>query len=302
MKAIHDTLKKRLLLNSILIIPFLFISCTSYNFSTPQPSDQDNLYQFPDEFLGKWKDKDSVITYEFEMTLPLNDRGGSLFNPEETNKNKISFGNEFADSDFYCIYKEYMVWVHVENKKIIKGAWPKLDDKKEFVYQAKDYATMAKIIYDSLKNPVDTFINYIIRGNKIYEKDPEGFLDRGNNFTLAKDTIIIHKKDSAFLDLGKNAFLRKLTNNIYVLNIHNGILSMKDLENWWTLIILETTGNNSFTRWECSLQSTGISCMFYKRPPNYHDFYFDCRWNTTEMLRLFRGGYFEEAASMEKTR
>jgi len=300
MKTMYNKLNSFQLFITTIIISFLFISCDFYNFSEPQPYDKEKLYRFPDELQGKWKGKDSAITYGIDFTVPVNGKGGYLFNTEYDRGNKMTLENTKEDTNFYCIYKNYMILVFSEKEKIITGAWPKLIRKNEFMYPPKRFGHQYEIKYDSLNKPVDTISKYIISGNRIYEKDEDRYLSRGYDFTRVKDTITILKKDSVYIDLGQNAFLRKLTDSIYVLNINNTILALGEREDWWRLIILEIAGKDKFIEWECSGKTGELPCMFYDRPSKYDQFYFDCRWSSSEMLRLMKDGYFEKTEFRER--
>lgn len=282
----------------IIAVTFLFTACNFYNFSEPQPYDKENIYQFPDDFLGKWKEKDTAITYGIDLTIPVKEKAGDQFKASD---NPLIFETKNSDSDFYCIYKNHLVWVTATTKKLVAGAWPRLNKKMEFVYQPKGFAGQDEIIYDSMKQAVDTIRNYIISGNRIYEKTADRYLGKGYHFTRQQDTISIHETDSVYIDLGQNAFLRKLTDSLYVFNINNSVLSLNEIENWWSLVVLEIAGKGRFNKWECNTKSGDLPCMFYDRPSKSDQFYFDCRWSTADMLRLIKEGYFERSGFLERT-
>ncbi len=274
---------------------FVFISCDFYNFSQPQPYDKEKLYQFPDELLGKWKEKDTV-TYGIEFSVPVNGKGGNHFNTEDKRPDKVAVEAAAEDSSFYWIQKDYLVITVSEKKKVLAGAWPKLDNKNEFVYPPKGFQGEYEIKYDTLKKPVDTVAKHIISSNRIYGLEPDRYLLRGYEYTRLKDTITVFQKDSLYIDLGQNAFLRKLTDSLYVFNINNSVLSFSEMENWWRLIVLEITATGQVNQWECNNRTGELACMFYDRPSKYDQFYFDCIWSAAEMLRLMKEGYFEKTA------
>lgn len=284
--------------STVTAISFLFISCEFYNFSAPQPYDKEDIYHFPDELLGKWKAKDTV--YGVEFTVPADKKDGYHFNTGEDQPGKAMVGKADGDSNYYCIYRDYMIMIFSERKKILAGAWPKLNSKNEFVYQPEGFGRLEVIVYDSLKKPVDTVSHYIISGNRIYERDMDRFLLRGYAYNRVKDTITILQIDSNYIDLGKNAFLRKLTDSLYIFNINNSVLSLSEGENWWRLIVLEIAATGQVNQWECSNKTGELACMFYDRPSKYDQFYFDCRWSAAEILRLMKEGYFEKTAVMER--
>lgn len=298
MKKGYHRLNSFPLFSIMILVSFLFTSCDFYHFSQPQPYDKEKIYQFPDEFLGKWKEKDTV--YGVEFSVPLDGKGGDHFNTENDQQNNMKSVKVVGDSGFYCIYRDYLVMVFVEKEKIITGAWPKLNNKNELVYPPQGFGSLYEINYDSLNKPLDTVSNYIISGNKIYEKEPDRFLLPGYDHTREKDTITILRKDSLYIDLGQNAFLRQLTDSLYVFNINNSILGLDKGEKWWKLFILEISGNGKINQWECNNKTGELPCMFYDRPSKSDQFYFDCRWSTAEILTLMKEGYFDKTAVLEK--
>lgn len=290
------------LLNIMIIISFLFTSCDTYNFSAPQPNDKKNIYQFPDVFLGRWKEKDSV--YRSEVNGPVEVKGGDQFMLTNDQQNKTPLGKADADGRFYHVFRNYLLIVDVEKERILTGAWPKLNNKNELVYPGNGLRYLYEIHYDSLNRPVDTVRNYIFSGNKIYEKESEGILLTGNDFTREKDTITVVIKDSTFYDLGQNAFLRKLTENLYVFNINNTILGINEgrieRSRWWSPVVLELAGKNKIIRWQCNEKASELPCMFFARNSKSDQFYFDCSWSTAEILRLMKEGYFEKIEVLER--
>lgn len=299
MKKRFNRLNKFCQCSIIMAVSVLFISCNFYNFSQPQPYDKEKLYQFPDELLGKWKEKDTV-TYGIEFDVPLNGKGGSYFNADIDQPDNVLVEPANEDSAFYRIYKDYLAIFISGKNKILAGAWPRLNKKKEFIYPPEGFEGEDEIRYDSLKKPVDTVRKYVISGNRIYEIDPDLFLTIGYAYARLKDTITVLKNDSLYIDLGQNAFLRKLTDSLYVFNINNSILSLGEGENWWRLVVLEIATNGQLNQWECNSKTDGLPCMFYSRPSKYDQFYFDCRWSAADMLRLMKEGYFEKTAVMHR--
>lgn len=272
MKERYEKSKKPRLFISLIVSLFLLSSCDSFNFSHPQPFDKENIYQFPDEFLGKWREKDTTSYSEEKETT-----------------------TEKEDSSYYYVGRNYVLVVIYEKKKVLAGEWPKLNDKNEWVYPPEGFGRLKEVKYDSLNNPVDTISKYIISNNKIYEIGENRFLYRGYNYTWIEDTITIHETDSVYIDLGQNAFLRKLSDSLYVLNINNSVLSFDELDNWWRLIILEMKADGNLWQWECNGKTGELTCMFYDRPSKSDIFFFDCQWSSQEILRLMREGYFEKS-------
>jgi hypothetical protein len=253
----------------LLGLTVFFYSCTSYNFSQPQPVDKENIYEFPKEFIGQWFAEDA---------------------------------EDGSNIDFYLISKKYAMVVLHDTERIVQGAWPKLSDTGAYLYPPDRPETFTTINYDSLKRAVDTIANFLFRGQYIHRIGHSRFLGKGYSYVIENDTIIIIRNDTICIDIGKNAFLRQLNKNIYVLNINKSILGNEYYNNWWMLMLLEKKEDNSLSIWECSTKTANLSCMFYARPSAYHDFYFDCLWTTEEMLRLVKEGYFEATSENLKNK
>lgn len=183
------------------------------------------------------------------------------------------------------------------------GAWPKPDDHGNLIYPDNapgHYQYQKTIFYDTLKRPADTTDNYLIYGNMIYQKDNERFLETGYPFYMDHDTIVVSRKDTITIDLGQNAFLRKLTGNLYALNFRKVLIGDENDQSWWMLILLEKTPAGTIIRWECSSKTGMLDCMFYDRASKSDHFYFDCSWTTAELLRLKKEGYFKKTAELKR--
>lgn len=268
----------------------LFSSCDFYNFSQPQPYDQKNLYQFPDCFLGKWLESDTFNT-DFEFTVPLNQKSGLQAANNTVRLNQTTQSQDDGEQGYY-INKKYVLILIKEEQKLVKEAWPKYQPGKGYSYLPDSISSFQKIQYDSLNKPVDTVDRYIIRGNRIYEKNNNDYLERGYPYKMVNDTILIKKMDSITIDLGQNAFLRKLTDSIYVFNFHRAAILGEEGGAWWNIIILQSNGKKQFYQWECNGKTGDLPCMFYARPSKSDQFYFDCRWSSAEMLQLMNNKYF----------
>ncbi|MBI5856667.1 MAG: hypothetical protein HZB42_03370 [Sphingobacteriales bacterium] len=284
------------------LVATILVSCVNYNFSRPQPVDRGNIYSFPDDLTGKWKE--SPFETDIDFTVPVNNSGPFQISDHNTPaipalNRLLPFHRESVneDSGFYLITKQYVSLTISEREKIIKGAWPKLNNEKKLIYppgNAGDYNVLKTVKYDSLNNPVDTTDNYIISGNKIYERNRDGGLEKGYDYYRNKDTLVAIRTDTLFVDLGRNAMLRKLNDSLYALNIKRIMIGEND-PGWWLLILLEKTGKDTLVQWECSSKTRDLSCMFYARPSKYDYFYFDCNWTTAEIMRLKKEGYFTKS-------
>ena len=191
----------------VVLITLFFSSCDAYNFSEPQPVDQENRYDFPNSYLGSWTNAD------------------------------------ISDQDMYIeyhIHKNYVLFITQVKERIASGAWPRVNDKGEYRYPTQkpipESGVLMTIRYDSLKRPVDTVRNYLFRSGFIYKVEEKG-LSKGYTYKKEQDTIILFRNDTNFIDLGANAFLRPLDKDKYVLNIRNRILGEDN--DWWRVMILE---------------------------------------------------------------
>jgi len=292
MKTRYDVFQivKQFLAGIVAVI--LFSSCSFYNFSQPQPYDQKNLYQFPDCFLGKWVDTDT-FTSDIEFTVPLNQKSGLQSANNTVRFHQTSPSQDDGEEGYY-INKKYVLIIIKEEEKLVKEAWPKYQPGKGFSHLPVNIYSFQKIQYDSLNKPVDTVDRYIVRGKLIFEKNENGYLGRGYAYKMINDTTVINKLDSITIDLGQNAFLRKLTDSIYVFNFHRASLFGDEGGAWWNVIILQSKGKKQFYQWECNSNTANLSCMFYARPSKSNEFYFDCRWSTADMLTLMNKNYFDK--------
>jgi hypothetical protein len=219
MKNKHSLLSLLRLLVLFSSVAILFTSCDSYNFSQPQPVDKSDIYEFPDEFPGRWET--DTFTSEIEFTVPVKaDTGYSYINHDD-NFDKagpyvpaIQSQKHMSDDDgsFYYFTRHYVLLIFpTHEEKIVTGAWPKLKNGKEFIYPNAypKYNILKTIKYDSLKQAIDTVDNFIFNKDKIHEKDSDLFLYTGYRYYKDKDTIVVLKSDTVCIDLGQNAFLRK---------------------------------------------------------------------------------------------
>lgn len=269
-------------------------SCDAYNFSGPQPADRENIYQFPDKMLGTWRE--DTFTSGIDFSVPLNSNGGDKYTDTRPQGN-----NE--DQYCYTITKQYVSFTTVASERIVKGAWPKLVNGNQFIYpyQYPGYRNyMQTIKYDSLNRPVDTVDNYIIYNHKIFEKTEDRCLEKGYSWYEDKDTLVIRKIDTVYIDLGQNAFLRKLTDSLWVFNMKKGILGEEIDQGWWMVMLLQKTADDTIIEWEPASKAGNLDCMFYDRPSKSDYFYFDCTWTATELLRLKAEGYFEKTGTLKR--
>ncbi len=237
------------LLIFIFCLPFCIISCDSYNFSVPQPVEKENMYEFPQVLRGTWKSED--------------------------------------DNDIIYISKNYASLRSTGKEKIVRGAWPVLNDKGNFTYPPHLYKSFYTVRYDSMKNPIDTLTNYLLDGENIYKVNEEGKLGKGNNYQIEKDTIIFLNNEVVTIDMGRNAFLRKLNNEFYVFNFLNSILGTDNP--WWQITILQIKAGEQLVIWDCTEKLKTHPSMFYKAKST-GDYYFNATWTTGDIMHLIDEG------------
>ena len=236
----------------ILIPVFIFPllnSCDSFHNLQPLPFNEKNIYEFPKEFLGHW-----------------------------------NFKNK-QDKDEYFVDKKYILFISTDTEKIVKGLWPKLVGKRNYLYPGSGYRQFSTIVYDSLNMPVDTIDNFLLRGDYIYEYENKKYLNKGYLWHQQLDTIIVIKNDTFSIDLGQNAFLRQVDKGLFALNVRNRILGFddKEFDDWWHLSLLKINGNNSIEIWEESSQMKSLSCVFQAGKPLPDYYYSDCMWTKAEL-------------------
>ncbi len=248
---------------------FAFIqSCQISHYLYPQPVDQKNIENFPKAFRGQWSEEEQQ------------DEGG--------------------EGSFFLISKKNAAIIIHGTDTIIKGAWPRKDNNGTYMPPPPFIKAFSTINYDSLKNPVDTVANYLIKDSLIFRMEGSQGLSKGYRFYITGDSIILLQKDTNFIDLGKNAFLRKLNSRFYMLNVRNRVLgeSWAEANDWWQLNLIETTGKSSFNIWDQTEKFKELPYMVLLKDTAFSsDYFYDCRWTTNELLRLIKEGYFE-AGSM----
>jgi hypothetical protein len=248
----------------ILLLIFTCLqSCDTYNFSQPQPVNKVNLQEFPKDFRGNW----------------------------------------IADNDdeYVQIGKRSVTMIQkVSKAKIVTGAWPRLNKEGTLVYPPFYNSGLQTIRYDSLNRPIDTLNNFLLRPNAIYHINAEGLLDNGYSYRLDDDTINIAESDTVVIDLGRNAFLRKLRDGFYVLNISNALMEgyfNSDKSNWWQLVLLEQRNDDQIFIWYWTNKLIQQPAMFYTHEDTY---YFDCRWTEDDLMQLIKEGNFQQGDQLRR--
>lgn len=295
MKQFRQILRTSLFVVVPFFLSIILLSCNYYNFSQPQPVDKGNIYEFPPLFRGIWVEK--PITNELTV-----DPGNSFhnfrkgpFNQSLAEKSSIEDELNATDSAWYHIEKDFALFIVHDKERIVAGASILADEEALSRFRVPN--SSKNIQYSFSFNTTDT-IDYLIRGNKIYELTGEQWLEKGYSFLLENDTIVVLRYDTICVDLGQNAFLRKLNETFYILNIRNSILGEENT--WWRLIVLEKNNDSGLNLWECNSKCEKLPSMFYSRSSNSDAFYFDSQWSTAEMLDLVRKGYFSVHSTLIK--
>lgn len=149
------------------------------------------------------------------------------------------------------------------------------------------------ITFNRKENRLDTITHYVIQGNKIYEIQKNG-LSSGFSFRLKKDTIYFKKDIVIDFELNQKAFLRKLSETQYILNIHEENL-WPLLEGrvgpWWQVILLEMRpdGKISFRDMDETVKENAH--LIYT---GGGDYFFDVSWTKSQILKLISIGLFGE--------
>ncbi|MBL7707507.1 MAG: hypothetical protein JNJ86_00475 [Chitinophagaceae bacterium] len=289
------------------LLSFFFLSCEYHNFSTPQPADKESLYEFPRELRGSWV----VINDTIEETISLSDSRkmlpGDLFSgieagPSPDPGNYISRVSkpQTEDSQYYFVEKEHAYLITTSEEKVLMGDWPRLSQNGGMLNPPIFYGSVRSIRYDSLQKRTDTVYNYMLHDNFIYEVGDKGLLEKGYPYLTAGDTILFTKRDTLCIDMGQNAFLRKLNKQFYVLNIRSRILGeeISSFNNWWRIFVLEKREDGSIQLWIPASKAAKLPCMFYS--VDAESYYFDCSWTTDEMVRLLNEGYFVVTDKLSK--
>lgn len=225
-----------------------------------------------------------------DSTVPSSGKSSTSF-PWKNKGDAVSpvFSNN--DSLSLLIDETFFAVIVNREQKIAKGAWPKLNKAREFVYpEGEVYEFEQLIVYDSLRQPVDTIDHFIFRNKKMYDVDEDGTMSTGRSYWQEQDTFIIKSIDTVYFDLGNNAVFRQLNDRFYVMNIRGGIAAGRT--NWWEVYIIEKKADNVFSTWECSRKTKELPSLIYLYQD--HTFYFNAAWTAVELLQLMKDGYFVE--------
>lgn len=265
---------KRLCLHSLslLTIAFLLNSCDrkQYHFTRPQPVDAASIYEFPKAFRGIWIEGDDTTII-----------GKDYYKRTSTKKNVIVPGLWLDPT----VTKGFEKQDSVEMKKMLK--------------RYANYHSFKRIKYDSLHNPIDTIPGYIIKDNRIYENDGQSLLEMGFPFVRKGDTIYFTSRKRDGLQLGRDIFLRRISESYYILNVANEFPEAAT-DQWWQIILLENTGKRIVVNF---LKAEVEDDPGFIHKSGADDYYLDSRWTKQDMLKRIRAGDFSYTVrNMEKSK
>jgi hypothetical protein len=250
---------KKLLFNFLALAVIIIAgACNTNNFSEPQPASAKNIYEFPEMFRGYWSDRD------FDMV--------------------------FTDAS-------HITFIDISQQKVALDSSSFISKGPSTFSGTVNYRQVNKISYDSLGLPADTIITYVIREPLIYKMGSDNLLQTGYKYKQIKDTIVIFKNERQGIDIGNNAFLRRVTDSLYVLNISNRILIRDNY--FWQVALIEKTPNDEINYYIPSDKIGSLPCMFYSYTDN---FFYDCKWGPEDIKRLMKEGYFEKTNVLKRTK
>jgi hypothetical protein len=268
-------------------------SCTTFYFEQPLPADRPNINGFPTHLTGVWQSIPDTGVYMINFPDSGKTSSGANSMPfywKTKTMKRVPF-NSSDDSLSLLVDETFFAVIINRIEKIARGAWPKLNKAREFVYpEGEVYKTEQVITYDSLRQPVDTVDQYIFRNSKMYAIEDDGSVSTGRTYLQDQDIITMKTSDTVYYDLGKNAVLRQLNDRFYAVSFRGSVIGERN--NWWQLYIIEKKADHVFSTWECSRKTKDLPSLIYIYQD--HTFYFNATWTTVELLQLMNKGYFVE--------
>jgi len=163
-------------------------------------------------------------------------------------------------------------------------------DQNDSITFGADY--FLSVDYTNKKIPqaeVDTSGSYILKDQKIYllDKDEEIRLKGGYPYTVKEDTFYFSERSIIEIALGKKAFLRKVADNGYMLNI-------KEEHEWWTLIFIEVKSDGAvvarYINEEDLEKIPGLKEVYVDN----EDHYLEVKWTSAALNTLVQNGLFSD--------
>lgn len=244
----------------ILLILLLFSACGGYHFANPLPIDSKNIYKTPKKLRG------------------------SL-----TDENSIPLGTELE--------KHVIILSHKEPRQIINGIWfhPKdtMDASKidtvtfKKIMDMPAYDSRYTVKFDSLKRPIDTVENFVMKNNRIYQVLSND-LGEGLPYIEKNDTLYEAATDHKIV-LGPNAFYRKITSDYYMINIKDSDAGIGSID-WWQIRLLEKRKDGKVILYDWDNWIEGDTTRIYFKNDDY---YFDSEWTRKDIMKLIKDGAFK---------
>jgi hypothetical protein len=203
---------KSLVSSSIGFLSVLFFTgCDSFYFSRPQPSDRENLGQFPKSMQGLWLD----------VSDNEEDGGDVILTDDEQTQYRID---------------RQRIWIYGtdEVSLIDRVLTPELAEK-ESTSDRSPFPSLREERRDSSSGQIDTIDHFIIHDSMIHPLE-DGKLRRGYPFRKSGDTILFTRRDTSCMELGHHLLLRKVSKNLYALNFRDG--TNREAKDWWEIIIV----------------------------------------------------------------
>ncbi|MDE3212130.1 MAG: hypothetical protein KGM98_02770 [Bacteroidota bacterium] len=266
MERLHQISGRLGLWMMLIALSGFFSACDTYNFSTPQPVNGESLSQFPSTLMGTWRDK--------------NEKHGVT----------------------YDIQQNYFSIVTYQPRTVIRGICPHRLDNGDTPYPSGQ-EFFYRLQMDSTKMQFDTIPNFIIRGSYIYHIGEDNSLSKGFTFSTSHDTITVYQTDSLTIDLGQNAILRTVGEEVYAISLRNRILNLDDqTSDWWQVRILKQIDPDNWEIMGFSSNAKSLPCIFQVGDTNSRDYYLDCAWSKSEMLQLMNQGHFDDRDTIVRVR
>jgi hypothetical protein len=186
-------------------------SCSSYYFASPQPADSRDRHTLPRPMRGDWH------VMEDEDTPP--DPSGS--------------------PSYRCERKK--LWImEVDSLTAIDGmlSWTEASDTSAKQEASPPYLREQR--RDTATGTLDTVVNFLVRGDRIYPVDDEG-VGKGSPFTRSGDTLRSLRRDTTCHELGHRFRIRKADRNLWVLNFLDG--ERQEARGWWLILFVERKGD-----------------------------------------------------------
>jgi len=237
-------------------------SCSSYYFASPQPVDRTDLRRIPREMRGAWQ------SLEDEDTPPDPDAPPNYIAGSRT-------------------------------LRIIEADDAPVIDRVRTLEEAADTSTTETPAFsreqrrDTASGTLDTAVNLIVRGDRVYPVDDDG-IGPGLPYTRSGDTLRFTRRDTAVHELGHHLRIRKADKNLWVLNFLDG--ERREARGWWLVLIAERRGDRFLLHSASEKMKTHPS-LVGKASDKYH---FDLDFRAADVRKLLLDSLFTPAVVLVK--